>query len=188
MRNALPTERAPGSLLRTAPPGHMMLHFASGRTSAFTVNMEQRNGSLSTSSFYLYVPSDHPVSRRARKLHDATRVVRRWPLVVLVHGSRRDAQGLRDMWAEWAELHSVVLLCPLFPAELDVSVHGSTTCSASLIVVARWCTQLQARRVRQQTIRFGTPRYRRLRRGGVGTYSYGAVLLVWLFRGSAICA
>lgn len=118
-------------ILHTAPPGHMALQFASGKTSAFTCPSawsSDSTGSQSTgASFYLYVPRDHPVSRRARASSDSSsargtpeQASAKWPLLVLIHGSRRDAQGVRDRWADWAEEHGVVILCPLFPADLLV--------------------------------------------------------------------
>jgi len=39
----------------------------------------------------------------------------RYPLAVLVHGSLRDATGLRDQFIDFAEANQCVLLAPLFP-------------------------------------------------------------------------
>lgn len=53
-------------------------------------------------SYYLYVP------RRYAELTSC-------PLIVLVHGSGRNAYELRDWYRDFAEEHGVFLLCPLFP-------------------------------------------------------------------------
>lgn len=41
--------------------------------------------------------------------------------MVCVHGSARDAQGVRDRWADMAEKEGFVVLCPLFPVDMQVS-------------------------------------------------------------------
>ncbi|WP_445190522.1 alpha/beta hydrolase [Shinella sp. WSD5-1] len=41
------------------------------------------------------------------------------PLAVLVHGSLRDADILRDAFIDFAEAHQCLLLAPLFPAGID---------------------------------------------------------------------
>lgn len=40
----------------------------------------------------------------------------RIPLVVAVHGTERDATGMRDALTPWATAHDVAVLAPLFPA------------------------------------------------------------------------
>jgi poly(3-hydroxybutyrate) depolymerase len=42
-------------------------------------------------------------------------------VVVLVHGSVRDAERLRNSWAERAEQEGVIIVAPLWPGTLDVS-------------------------------------------------------------------
>ncbi len=41
-------------------------------------------------------------------------------LLVVVHGSRRTPEKYRDLLAEFAEQHGVVVLCPLFPVGIPV--------------------------------------------------------------------
>lgn len=109
------------SPLYTVPPGHLLLHLSAGRTAAFSLP------SNPAASFYLYIPSSHPISRRKRgedvqRHGESSSGVRqtRFPLVVCVHGSARDAQGVRDMWSDMAEREGFVVLCPLFPVDMEV--------------------------------------------------------------------
>jgi len=104
------------SPLYTVPPGHLLLHLSSGKTAAFSLP------SNPAASFYLYIPSSHPASRRTRGediLPGSSKTT--YPLVVCVHGSARDAQGVRDRWADMAEREDFVVLCPLFPVDMQVS-------------------------------------------------------------------
>lgn len=55
-------------------------------------------------SYCLYVPSCHLEQRLAEA-----------PLLVVVHGSGRTAEGFRDAFIEFAEEHGCVVLAPLFP-------------------------------------------------------------------------
>lgn len=55
-------------------------------------------------SYCLYVPSCHLGQRQAEA-----------PLLVVVHGSARTAEGFRDAFIEFAEEHGCVVLAPLFP-------------------------------------------------------------------------
>jgi hypothetical protein len=50
-------------------------------------------------------------------------------VLVVVHGTSREAQIERALWAEFAETNNVVLLCPLFPAgiESDTDLSGYKT-------------------------------------------------------------
>jgi len=112
------------SPLYTVPPGHLLLHLSSGKTAAFSLP------SNPAASFYLYIPSSHPVSRRKRgeEVHrngesssaPARAAGQTFPLVVCIHGSARDAQGVRDRWADMAESEGFVVLCPLFPIDMEV--------------------------------------------------------------------
>lgn len=130
------------SPLYTVPPGHLLLHLSSGGTTAF------RLSSYPAASFYLYIPSSHPVSQRKRG-ESSTALPRsrtnghasngkgnghamngnghgeerQFPLVVCIHGSHRDAEGLRDRWADLAEREGFVVLAPLFPVDMDVSTQ-----------------------------------------------------------------
>lgn len=134
----------PESPLYTVPPGHLLLHLSSNKTAAFTLP------SYPAVSFYLYVPSSHPVCQRKRcesmttpspshKGVDGTNGSKqnghagtnghdgggwnekRYPLVVCMHGSSRDAEGVRNRWADLAERQGFVVLAPLFPVDMNVS-------------------------------------------------------------------
>lgn len=73
-----------------------------GRTPLFASRMDQRF------SWCCYIPTGYDA--RAETVH---------PLAVLVHGSLRDADILRDEFIDFAEAHQCVLLAPLFPAGID---------------------------------------------------------------------
>jgi len=128
------------SPLYTVPPGHLLLHLSSGSTAAFSLP------SNPAASFYLYIPSSHPVSRRKRgedvKIGESSTAVeeRTFPLVVCVHGSARDAQGVRDRWVDMAEREGFVVLCPLFPVDMEVRLDQIS--ARILICDRRWmgCT------------------------------------------------
>ena len=130
------------SPLYTVPPGHLLLHLSSNKTAAFSLP------SFPSVSFYLYIPSSHPVSRRKRGEISPTPSTtngdsnnghpnglghsngangdgngnqeRRYPLVVCMHGSSRDAEGVRNRWADLAEREGFVVLAPLFPVDMNV--------------------------------------------------------------------
>lgn len=135
-------DEIPESPLYTVPPGHLLLHLSANKTAAFSLP------SYPAVSFYLYVPSSHPVSRRKRGEsypatspkqgsvngktnghghhqgshgHDEGGGERRYPLVVCMHGSSRDAEGVRNRWADLAEREGLVVLAPLFPVDMNVS-------------------------------------------------------------------
>lgn len=73
-----------------------------GRTPIFASRMDQRF------SWCCYIPEGYD---------PAGEIVH--PLAVLVHGSLRDADILRDEFIDFAEQHQCVLLAPLFPAGID---------------------------------------------------------------------
>ncbi|MGF6177758.1 alpha/beta hydrolase [Ensifer sp. 4252] len=75
-----------------------------GRTPIFASRMDQRF------SWCCYIPSGYDPS--AEQVH---------PLAVLVHGSLRDADILRDEFIDFSENHQCVLLAPLFPAAINDS-------------------------------------------------------------------
>jgi hypothetical protein len=120
-------EPSNSSPLYTVPPGHLLLHLSSGSTAAFSLP------SNPAASFYLYIPSSHPVSRRKRgedtKNGESSSAAKEttFPLVVCVHGSARDAQGVRDRWVDMAEREGFVVLCPLFPVDMQVSLNHIPT-------------------------------------------------------------
>ena len=67
-------------------------------TSFFASRYDQRF------SYCLHVPADyHPDAARA------------YPLAVMVHGTERRAEGLRDAFRAFAEEHQCIVLAPLFP-------------------------------------------------------------------------
>lgn len=73
-------------------------YYARGRTSVFASRSDQRF------SYCCYIPATY-------EEHGPTH----YPLAVLVHGSLRDATGLRDQFIDFAEANQCVLLAPLFP-------------------------------------------------------------------------
>ena len=73
--------------------------YARGRTTIYACQFDQRF------SYCCYVP------RAAEENPD-----RRLPLLVAVHGTGRLMTAYRDLFAEFAERHGVVVLAPLFPA------------------------------------------------------------------------
>lgn len=73
-----------------------------GRTAIHAARQDQRF------SFCCYVPSSYA--------QDGTR---RYPLAVLVHGSLRNADILRDEFVDFAEASQCILLAPLFPCGIE---------------------------------------------------------------------
>lgn len=113
----------PTSSLYTCPVKHLSLRLASSVSTAYLCRSDP------ATSFYLYLPSSHPVSRRW--MGDVPETQNRegewdgygeFKVVVLVHGSVRDAERLRNSWAERAEKEGVVIVAPLWPGTLDVSL------------------------------------------------------------------
>ena len=70
-----------------------------GATTVFASRNDQRFG------YCLYVPTDY-----------SDDVDEPYPVVVLVHGTDRTAQGYRDHLADFAEAQRAIVLAPLFPA------------------------------------------------------------------------
>lgn len=113
----------PKSPLYQCPVRHLSLRLASGRSTAYQSRVDP------ATSFYLYVPSSHPVSRRWHgDQGDDDGTGSGWDgygefkVVVLIHGSVRDAERLRNSWAERAERQGVVVIAPLWPGTIDVSL------------------------------------------------------------------
>ena len=114
----------PRSPLYTCPVKHLSLRLASSLSTAYVSRRDP------STSFYLYLPSSHPVSRRWRGDVPSPQGeggkgewdgYGEFKVVVLVHGSVRDAERLRNSWAERAEKEGVVIVAPLWPGTLDVS-------------------------------------------------------------------
>jgi poly(3-hydroxybutyrate) depolymerase len=70
-----------------------------GATTFFACQYDQRF------SYCLYVPLKYDVTASQD-----------YPLLVVVHGSHRNAESYRDALADWAEEHQTVVLSPLFPS------------------------------------------------------------------------
>lgn len=126
----------PKSSLYTCPVKHLSLRLASSVSTAYLCRSDP------ATSFYLYLPSSHPVSRRwMGDVPERQDGKGEWDgygefkVVVLVHGSVRDAERLRNSWAERAEKEGVIIVAPLWPGTLDVS-----PCQVFLAneVVPRW--------------------------------------------------
>jgi poly(3-hydroxybutyrate) depolymerase len=83
--------------LSQLPPGHPGRAFLTGSTTWFAVQADPRF------SYGLYLP-------------DGFTSATPHPLVVVVHGTSRRAQELRDVWVGFAERHHAVIVAPLFPA------------------------------------------------------------------------
>lgn len=129
------------STLYAAPPGHLTLIMAARKSASYTLPSDPRF------SFYVYTPRSHPITRRARgedvgvdgvvtgpktvSLTDSpmkgTFVFGRgagpkgFGLMVAIHDSKRDAEKLRDEWADIAEEEGCILLSPCFPCDIKVS-------------------------------------------------------------------
>lgn len=122
-RSGTPLTLTPDSGLYQCPLRHLSLRLASGRSTAY----QSRNDP--STSFYIYLPSSHPVARRwhgDEECHGSNGD--RWDgygvfkVVVLIHGSVRDAERLRNSWAERAEREGVVIVAPLWPGRVDVRI------------------------------------------------------------------
>ncbi|CAK4024062.1 Hypothetical predicted protein [Lecanosticta acicola] len=70
-------------------------------------------------SYTLYVPEKYKKVHEALQRKDLAHIPPRLPLVVNVHGTRRDATGCRDSLITFADAHGVAILAPLFPAAMD---------------------------------------------------------------------
>jgi hypothetical protein len=113
----------PTSSLYTCPVKHLSLRLASSVSTAYLCRSDP------ATSFYIYLPSSHPVSRRwvgdvpeTQNGHGEWDGYGEFKVVVLVHGSVRDAERLRNSWAERAEKEGVVIVAPLWAGTLDVSL------------------------------------------------------------------
>jgi poly(3-hydroxybutyrate) depolymerase len=70
-----------------------------GATTFFACQYDQRF------SYCLYIPLQYDVADS-----------KEYPLLVVVHGSHRNAEAYRDRLADWAEEHQTIVLSPLFPS------------------------------------------------------------------------
>lgn len=82
--------------------GARLSHYQFGATTMFASRADQR------CSYCLYVPESYDEVGGGDH-----------PLVVVVHGTEREAQKHRDVFIEFAERHDAFVLAPLFPAGID---------------------------------------------------------------------
>ncbi|KAF9256521.1 alpha/beta-hydrolase [Marasmius fiardii PR-910] len=94
--------------LKHHPANHPHVKILTGKTPSFASTMDQRF------SFSCYVPQCHSFNGPTL------------PLLVIIHGTRRQTGRYIDKLKDFCETHSVVLLCPLFPAGIIdyVDVHN----------------------------------------------------------------
>lgn len=64
-------------------------------------------------SYKLYIPPEHLNANPA----DPTMTLPLLPLVVIIHGTRRNTD--LERWVSWSHSHPCAILVPLFPAGLD---------------------------------------------------------------------
>lgn len=82
--------------------GQVLGFYDKGATSLFAARDDQRV------SYCLYVPLAYE-----EQGDDA------FPLVVLMHGTHRNAQRYRDLFIDFAEQHRCIVIAPLFPAGIE---------------------------------------------------------------------
>ena len=76
-------------------------YYRKARTSLYASRADQRF------SYCCYIPKDYDEAAD-----------KRYPLTVAVHGSRRNAETLRDCFIDFAERHQTIVLAPLFPCAI----------------------------------------------------------------------
>lgn len=81
--------------------GKNLSYYDFGHTTVYAARMDQRF------SYCAYVPSEYDEEG------DKT-----YPLAVIVHGTERGMQNYRDAFADFAEANGVIVLAPLFPANI----------------------------------------------------------------------
>jgi hypothetical protein len=91
-----------GAQIRRLPPTAAALSLLSGKTTVFACAADER------ASFTVYAPANHSFSNESQAL----------PVVVGIHGMRRDARLIDEM-GPWAEEKGVVVVAPLFPAGIE---------------------------------------------------------------------
>ncbi|KAJ7132304.1 Alpha/Beta hydrolase protein [Mycena epipterygia] len=106
---------APGPPTDVARLDKTTRRMLSGKTPAFALTVDPRF------SFSLYVPTAHSFAPTSPRL----------PLLVVVHGTRRQTGGYLTHLKAFCERHKIVLLLPLFPAGLPgpdpLDVHAYKT-------------------------------------------------------------
>ncbi len=86
---------------KVAGHGKQLSYYDFGHTTVYASRFDQRF------AYCAYVPHDYD--------EDATRT---YPLAVIVHGTERGMLAYRDAFADFAEDNGVIVLCPLFPANI----------------------------------------------------------------------
>lgn len=156
-------DRSQRSTLYAAPPGHLTLIMAARKSASYTLPSDPRF------SFYVYTPRGHPITRRARGEDVGVDGVVAGPktvsltdsplkgnfvfgrgagphgfgLMVAVHDSKRDAERLRDEWADVAEREGCILISPCFPCDFQVSdiqpLRSAISCENATIARCGQC-------------------------------------------------
>lgn len=81
--------------------GRKLSYYDFGHTTVYASRFDQRF------PYCAYVPDDYE--------EDGEKT---YPLAVIVHGTERGMQAYRDAFADFAEANGVIVLCPLFPANI----------------------------------------------------------------------
>lgn len=81
--------------------GRKLSYYDFGQTTVYASRMDQRF------PYCAYVPEDYA--------EDGGKT---YPLAVIVHGTERGMLAYRDAFADFAEANGVIVLCPLFPANI----------------------------------------------------------------------
>lgn len=86
---------------KQAGHGRKLSYYDFGRTTVYACRLDPRF------AYCAYVPDDYE--------EDGGKT---YALAVIVHGTERGMQGYRDAFADFAEEKGVIVLCPLFPANV----------------------------------------------------------------------
>jgi pimeloyl-ACP methyl ester carboxylesterase len=86
---------------KVAGHGKTLSYYDFGHTTVYASRIDQRF------RYCAYVPHDYD--------EDGSKT---YPLAVIVHGTERGMLTYRDAFADFAEEHGVIVLCPLFPANI----------------------------------------------------------------------
>lgn len=81
--------------------GKKLSYYDFGHTTVYASRFDQRF------AYCAYVPADYD--------EDGSKT---YPLAVIVHGTERGMLAYRDAFADFAEANGVIVLCPLFPANI----------------------------------------------------------------------
>ncbi|EIM73550.1 hypothetical protein A33O_15286 [Nitratireductor aquibiodomus RA22] len=81
--------------------GRKLTYYDFGQTTVYASRHDKRF------AYCAYVPEDYEEDGH-----------KTYPLAVIVHGTERGMLAYRDAFSDFAEEHGVILLCPLFPANI----------------------------------------------------------------------